>query len=89
MYTIKYSQWLSRLVSKRNVVGADRIVGENFFFHFENLACFAVPRSSIIHQANILFIKVWYIFVNLSFKDTTNSKVIFIYRYESSPDILS
>ena len=57
MYTIKYSQWLSCLVSKRNVVGADLIVGK-FFFHFENLAYFAVPRSSIIHQANILFIKV-------------------------------
>ena len=58
MYIIKYSQWLSCLASKRNVVGADLIVGKIFFFHFENLACFAIPRSSIIHQANILFTKV-------------------------------
>ena len=57
MYTIKYSQWLSYLASKQNVVGADLIVGK-IFFHFENLACFAIPRSSIIHQANILFIMV-------------------------------
>ena len=44
MYTIKYSQWLSRLASKRNVVGADRIV-DKIIFHFESVACFAVPLS--------------------------------------------
>ena len=81
------AQWLSSLASERSVVGADLIVGK-FFFHFKNLACFAVPRSSIIHQANILFIKVWYIFVNMSFKDTTNSMVSFIYRFVRSRDIL-
>ena len=38
------AQWLSRLASKRNDVGTNLIVGK-IFFHFENLACFAVPRS--------------------------------------------
>ena len=58
-YQIEFvAQWLSRLASKRNIVSADLIVGKIFFFHFENLACFAIPRSSIIHQVNILFIKV-------------------------------
>ena len=51
-YQIEFvTQWLLRLASKRNVVVTDHIVGKIFFFHFENLACFAVSCSSIIHQA--------------------------------------
>ena len=84
MYTIKYSQWLSRLDSKRNVVGADRIVGKIFFSFWKSSLIRRsskfnhTPSQYPVYQGNGIY-----------FKDTTNSKVIFIYRYVRSPDILS